>query len=190
MNEIWKDIQGYEGLYQVSNLGRVRNSKNKLMKTYLRNGYCRIDLSKEGKRSKHSIHRLVATTFIPNPENKPQVDHINTVRNDNRVDNLRWVTPKENMNNPITRNKIVEITSSEEFRVKMSKIGKGKPNIKNRKKIVCITTGKEFNSVEEGAKFYNMHASSLSYNLRGKTKRSGRLEDGTWLQWKYLEETA
>ena len=106
--EIWKDIAGYEGCYQVSNLGNVRNVKtSRVLKGRLdMYGYCRVILYKKGAKYKSfQIHRLVATAFIPNPENKPQVDHANTVRADNRLDNLRWVTYHENNMNPLTREK-------------------------------------------------------------------------------------
>lgn len=109
--EIWKDIKGYEGLYQVSNLGRVRslgngnssNSKFKIRKLDKSSKYYRIILSNNKKRDKYLVHRLVAEAFIPNPENKPEIDHKNTDVTDNRVENLRWVTRVENLNNPITR---------------------------------------------------------------------------------------
>lgn len=113
-NEIWKDIEGYEGLYQVSNLGRVKNleryvnsrsgkrkSKEKILKQS-RNRYMYVVLSKNSKRNCFTVHRLVAKAFLPNPNNLPQIDHINTDKTDNRVENLRWVTHSENMKNPIT----------------------------------------------------------------------------------------
>ena len=120
MSEIWKDIEGYEGLYQVSNLGRVKSlphfrkngysgyvTKEKiLIPSYQDNGYQIVNLFSDNKRKTHTIHRLVANCFILNPNNKPCVDHINTDKADNRVENLRWVTHKENMNNPITTKKI------------------------------------------------------------------------------------
>ena len=110
--ELWKEIEGYSN-YMISNLGRVkslnynRTKKEKIMKFNTHpNGYLMIMLSKNNKQKVFPIHRLVAEHFIPNPENKPCIDHINTIRTDNRVDNLRWVTHKENMNNPITKEKI------------------------------------------------------------------------------------
>lgn len=114
-NEIWKDIKGYEGWYQVSNLGRVKRLKkihcnhgkvnivdreHILTPTEDKKGYLVVILSNGGKSRKHrKVHRLVANAFIENTDNKPQVDHINRVKNDNRVENLRWVTNSENQYN-------------------------------------------------------------------------------------------
>lgn len=112
MNEEWKDIEGYEGLYQVSNLGRVRSlwfEKERILKLYKNvKGYYCISLCKNGIHQNRSVHRLVAEAFIPNTDNKPSIDHINTIKNDNRVENLRWVTNKENSNNPLTKEKQIK----------------------------------------------------------------------------------
>lgn len=103
------DIKNYEGLYQITDDGRVWSIK---WKRYLRpstaTGYSRVTLCKNGNHDTVSIHQLVAEAFIPNPENKPVVDHINTIKTDNRVVNLRWSTPPENMNNPLTKEKLSE----------------------------------------------------------------------------------
>lgn len=101
--EVWKDVLGYEGYYQVSNLGNVRslnyNSTGRvqlLSPNVVRNGYMQVLLCVNSIRNKQYVHRLVATAFIPNPNNLPQVNHLNECKTDNRADNLQWVTPKDN----------------------------------------------------------------------------------------------
>lgn len=117
--EIWKDIEGYENLYQVSNMGRVksldkldgigRTVKGKILSlTADKDGYLQVSLYKNGANKRCKVHRLVAQAFIPNPENKLCVDHINTIKDDNRIENLRWVTHKENCNNPLSYKKLLE----------------------------------------------------------------------------------
>lgn len=101
--EEWKDVEGYKGTYQVSNEGRVRSLRtNKVLKPMIWHGYAYVNFTINNVVNHKSIHRLVAEAWIPNPENKPQIDHINTVKTDNRVENLRWVTALENASNPIT----------------------------------------------------------------------------------------
>jgi hypothetical protein len=105
-NEIWKQIPNYEGLYDVSNLGRVRSYQNfgfalkdnpKMMKqTKNKYGYVGLTLCKKGKREQVEVHRIVARAFLPHSGCGMQIDHINGVKTDNRVENLEWVTPKEN----------------------------------------------------------------------------------------------
>lgn len=109
--KIWKDIIGYEGLYQISNFGKIKrlvsikcNKERFLSITKDRKyGYCRVMLCKNNKSKRFLIHRLIAEHFIPNPENKPCIDHINGIKDDNRIENLRWCTYKENNNYPIAR---------------------------------------------------------------------------------------
>lgn len=103
--EEWKIIEDYPD-YMISNMGRVKSLKyNKeriRIPTKHKTGYLQIGLNNNNKYTLHKVHRLVAQAFIPNPENKPHIDHINTDRTDNRVENLRWVTAKENSNNLLT----------------------------------------------------------------------------------------
>lgn len=120
IKEIWKPIIGYEGIYECSSFGNIRSvnrtiittsgiirrMKGKMLLPIADNNYMKVLLSKEGKQKLKLVHRLVAEAFIPNPDNKPEIDHINTDRTDNRVENLRWVTRKENCNNPITKEKM------------------------------------------------------------------------------------
>lgn len=107
MKEIWKDIKGYEGLYQVSNLGNVKRirfinihsnyPKEKMKSKKLRkDGYYEIALYKNGKGKSIQIHRLVAKAFIKEIDGKEYVNHINGIKTDNRVENLEWVTASEN----------------------------------------------------------------------------------------------
>jgi len=103
MQEEWRSVVGYEGLYEVSNMGRVRSLKecrgksNIILKHNINNGYSHIDLYKNSSRQHSKIHRLVAQAFIPNPENKYDVNHIDSNRSNNIISNLEWVTRKENM---------------------------------------------------------------------------------------------
>lgn len=98
--EIWKDVAGYEGDYQVSNLGRVKSLKASdeliMSQTLNTSGYYKINLFKNGKRINSRVHRLVAEAFHPNPENKYSIDHIDGDRLNNNVSNLRWATTQEN----------------------------------------------------------------------------------------------
>jgi hypothetical protein len=97
----WKTIENYPK-YEISDCGMVMNSRGWILKPGKHyKGYLEICLSKNGKRKNFKIHRLVAQAFIPNPENKSDVDHINRIRNDNHVSNLRWATQSENGQNRI-----------------------------------------------------------------------------------------
>jgi len=99
MKEVWKDIKGYEGLYQVSNLGRVRNADGHVHTPKKHNkGYYHVHLSDGHDKIKAKlVHRLVAEAFIPNPNNYPCVNHINEHKTDNRAENLEWCTHSVNM---------------------------------------------------------------------------------------------
>jgi hypothetical protein len=98
-NERIKDVSGYEGLYAVTTLGRVWSYRsNRWIKPWPDTaGYPRISLCYKGHEANPTLHRLVATTFIPNPENKPQINHINGIKEDSSIKNLEWVTGRENL---------------------------------------------------------------------------------------------
>lgn len=117
--EIWKDIVGYGGRYKISTSGRVlftgnylgnkRKSRPRLVKTRKNAfGYATVCLYTRNIGKTHMVHRLIAEAFIPNPNSKKYIDHINTIRDDNRIENLRWVSAKENCNNQLTREHIKE----------------------------------------------------------------------------------
>jgi hypothetical protein len=107
MKEIWKDIKGYEGIYQISNLGRVKSLRRskilKTRKTY--DNYERVNLNYNTVKKTYKIHRLVAQTFIDNTFNKQTVNHINGVKSDNRVINLEWMSFEENYNHYLKNKK-------------------------------------------------------------------------------------
>ena len=122
MAEVFKPVEGYQGDYEVSNHGNVRSLKKarfhgghvqffperilKVEKTY--RGYQRVMLSNYGKYKKFYIHRLVAQHFLSNEKNKPQVNHINGRKFDNRACNLEWVTPQENVAHHLERMKMIQ----------------------------------------------------------------------------------
>jgi hypothetical protein len=124
MKEIWKDIKGYEGLYQVSNYGRVKSlerivdhkktgkvfHKERILKQNTCYGYKTVILCKNSKTKSERVHRLVAQAFIPNPNNMPQINHKNQIRNDNYYKNLEWCDSKYNNNYGNRSEKIAEQT--------------------------------------------------------------------------------
>ena len=167
MNEEWRDIEGYEGLYQVSNLGRVKSLRDKnnkkreliLKPKTMRNGYLKVDLCKNGKQKTFTVHRLVATVFISNPKNFPVVNHKDENKLNNNISNLEWCTVLYN-NCYGTR----------------------------LKKVKCITTGEIFNSISKASKKYKCSPSHIVENCKGKIKSCGKLPDGKKLIWKYYKE--
>lgn len=140
MVEIWRDIEGYEGLYQVSSLGRVKlldyrhTGKERIMKVRRNNGYLIVGLCRDGKQKTFKVHRLVATAFISNPENLPQINHKDEDKTNNIVENLEWCSAKYNCNYGIHNKKISEMQTNH-------------PN--KSKKVLCIETGKIYPSTRQ-----------------------------------------
>lgn len=100
--EIWKDIPKYEGIYEISNYGRIKNKKTGKLKSQRNTfkGYLQVGLSNKGDKT-FRVHRLVAEAFIPNPNNLPQVNHKDGNKKNNRVDNLEWISNYDNMQHAI-----------------------------------------------------------------------------------------
>ncbi len=180
--EEWRDIEGYEGLYQVSNKGRVKSLdryvnnhwgkqqliKGKMLKQYINErGYSYVALCKNGTIKGALVHRLVAESFIPNLEGKPCIDHIIPLRDGgtNNVENLRWCTFKENTNNPRTLKVMKEWANSDDNRKRVSEqfkgeknpnyYKKGKPNLALARKVYQYKNGElvgEYVSASEAAR--------------------------------------
>ena len=142
MTEVWRDVPGYEGLYQVSDLGRVysvrRGRLRKLNDTG--SGYVQVTLARNNYRVHPLVHRLVAEVFIPNPENKPQINHINGIKTDNRVENLEWCTMSENLWH---RHNILQQPGGRSHTV------------------VCVNTGQIYPSAKAAAKAYGVSRQSV-----------------------------
>lgn len=156
-----RDIVGYEGEYAITEDGQVWSYKRKrfLKQWDAGQGYLYVCLSQNGQVKKFRVHRLVAEAYIPNPEEKPEVDHINKNRKDNSKDNLRWVSSAEN---------------------KKTADFAGKSKIFS--KVRCIETGKVYNSCVDAAEAVNTHRYNINNVLNGKQKTAGgyhweRVED-------------
>ena len=192
MTEIWKDIPEYEGLYQISNLGNVKSQHSnrmngqkpgKILKvTLMKNGYMSLELRMGDTNKRHLVHRLIAEVFIPNPDNKPVVNHINGIKNDNRIENLEWCTQSENVRHAIDTG--IRGTSfgppkgtkpwntgkllSEEHKDKLRKAKLGKPSLRKRK-IIDTSSGVIYNGIQEAADANNLKYNYLAkqlYNIR------------------------
>lgn len=168
MKEIWKDIKDYEGLYQVSNLGRVKRiTTGRVLKPLKHaNGYLMVKLSKNSIVYTKNIHRLVAQAFIPNPENKPEINHIDENKTNNNVSNLEWMTRKENINHG-TRTERMSKTQSIPIITTNIKTGESK----------------EFYGARECARQLGLNHGNITLVLKGRLKQTGGYT------FKYKEES-
>lgn len=162
--ENWKDICGYEGYYQVSDLGRVRSldriiyQKIKggviakkiypgcILKQSIRNGYFSVSLKMNGDGKHKTVHRLIAIAFIDNPQNKPLINHINGIKKDNRISNLEWCTAKENSQHALNTGL---------HKPSLSKEAIQKANDAFCKETICVDNGMVFKSAYEAAIWVN-----------------------------------
>lgn len=165
-NEIWKDIPCFEGLYQVSNLGRVKSFKlnrEKILKLIITHyGYYQVGLNKNA----FYVHRLVAIAFIDNKENKPQVNHINGVKTDNRVENLEWCTAKFNCQHKYDSG---IYKHSDETKKKISNTERGKiMSVEVRKKMSKQKNGRIILNQQTGIFYINIREASMSCGMTPK----------------------
>ena len=128
MNEEWRDIEGYEGLYQVSNLGRVKSKRGILKPRITPKGYLRIQLSKGGNRKDKFVHVLVAETFLCKYDRTLQVNHIDGNKENNKVNNLEWCNCKDNMEHSYE----IGLRDKEKLKENMREIGKSKKGLEKR----------------------------------------------------------
>lgn len=188
----WKKIKDYEN-YSISKNGSVRNDKTgRILKPcYNHTGYQVVKLYKNGKGKIFKVHSLVAEAFIPNIDNKPCVDHINTIRDDNRIENLKWCTYKENFNNPLTVNNYSEANKgkrlSEEHKQKISGSHRGENNSRC-KKIILLNTMEIFDYIKQASEKYKIDNSNITKCCRGRLKFAGKDKNGEKLVWMYLED--
>lgn len=161
--ETYKDIKGYEGLYQVSNLGNVKSLRRNIIKKPSINsrGYISINLSVNKVIKSMTIHRLVALHFISNPENKREVNHKNGIKTDNKVENLEWTTSSENVQHGYDSGLIIRFGK------------KGADNPRSRPIFQLTLSGEfvaKFASAKEAARILGAYQGNISQCCNGKIK--------------------
>ena len=182
-DEIWKDIEGYEGYYQISNLGRVKSLERDIVKrdgtifqcdekikinVHDRNGYQLVKLNKNGSETMKKVHRLVAQAFIPNPDNLQQVNHIDEVKSNNRVDNLEWCDSKYNNNYGTKNQRISAAKTGNPQNTALCRLNAQK----NSKKVICLDTGEIFESTQDAANKLGLIRQSVGKVCNGEFNRT------------------
>ena len=165
-DEVWKDVVGYEGLYRISNKGTVcrlyKNGKVNFMTPRILNGYWRVKLCNGNTQKEYFLHRLIAQAFIPNPENKPEINHINGIKTDNRIENLEWVTRSENA-----------IHATKTGLLKYSEYRYNRARDINSKPVMCVETRKIYVSCTEAGKDIKTDAAHIGECISGKRSTAG-----------------
>ena len=193
--EKWKDIPGYEGLYQISSCGRVKSlnyrqtGKEKILKQITVNGYKLVNFCNNGKVKQYQVHRLVAQAFIPNPNNYPIINHIDEQPYNNFKENLEWCTYEYNNSYGTKPERIGKARKgkhhTEETKSKISKAMVGKNHPKSRK--VQASTGEMFDTVREAATWCSSYSANITNCCIGKLKHTGKHPvTKEPLQWKYI----
>ena len=181
--ELWKSIEGFESLYEVSNLGRVRNADGKILSQTIRGrGYLGVCLHNGGKQYQKSTHRLVAKAFIDNPNDLPCVNHIDEDKSNNRVDNLEWCSYRYNNSYGTRLSRIIKKNTgrklSKETRIKMGNAHRGKNYGGN--KVECIETGEIFPSGKAASLALGLWRGAVGEVCRGEIETVGGFH------WRYL----
>lgn len=152
-------------------------------------GYLKVNLLKEGKQKQYTVHRLVATAFLPNENNYPYINHKDENPSNNRVDNLEWCTPKYNANYGTLKERKREIMKGKYTGEKHPMYGKHhteeakkKMSERKNKPVMCITTGEIFKSVKEASEITGINLSNISACCMNKRQTAGKRE------WKFLEK--
>ncbi len=191
--EIWKPVPEYEGIYEVSNLGRIKSLSRGKRKEKILNPnsgrYKNVFLSKNGDYCKMLLHRIVAIVFIPNPENKPQVNHKDGNKFNNEVSNLEWCTHQENMNHAYVTGLIPKYTDELKEIRRKARIGyvlHDETKEKIRKslsiQIKCLDNDKVFSSIKEASIEIGVNSSTFHRKFR-----NGELINGKqFIQWHNL----
>lgn len=161
--ETFLSVPGYEGLYEVSNLGNVKSLRSgKLLKQSSNKGYKYVSLTKEGKSRGFGVHRLVALTFIPNPENLPEVNHKDETHDNNCVENLEWISKKGNRNYGTYRERMSKT-------LKERGINNKSISAYDKKTLKFV---KSYDSITEAEEELGLSQGSIGQALNGRIKTS------------------